>query len=46
MSKETSVKQRKKPVEDAKPDTKPVKSKRKDGGKQQKDSVDVIMCFD
>lgn len=35
MSKETTVKQRKKPVEEAKPDTKPAKSKRKDGGKQQ-----------
>ncbi|XP_037029477.1 2-oxoglutarate and iron-dependent oxygenase domain-containing protein 3-like [Bradysia coprophila] len=34
MSKETSVKQRKKPVDEAKPDTKSVKSKRKDGGKQ------------
>lgn len=36
MSKEknTSVKQRKKPVDEVKTDVKTVKSKRKDGGKQ------------
>lgn len=42
MSKEknTSVKQRKKPVEEAKNDTKTVKSKSKDGGKQMWDNLE------